>query len=459
MAVLIMAEVCSASALAMPLPALSSWLRMYGSTIAVGWIMSSFLLVSAAVTALCSSLGDLFGRKRMLTAILMLLFVGSVMSAWSNHLGWVIAGRCVQGVSGAILPLALGLVRETVPPKRLSLGFGVMIASASVSAALSYPVAGVMTDRFGPSSIFWVLALLALIAQVGITLVLPPSTPSERNADGIDWLGGLLFAPAVALLLFAVSSGGRGGWIAAPIALGGVILLGIWLRHEWRHRAPMIDIRLLSNGYCLTGLAVMALLAAGAFQVTEVASLLLQQPAWTGAGLALTATMTGLLKLPATAAGSVSAIFAGWLGGRWGPLSCVLVGGIASTVAALSAIAFHDSTLSVFLLILTVMIGTTSVYTSVPLMISMGTPADRTSEAMGVMAVIRALFQGIGAQIVAIILASRAVVSPEGVHYPSDHAYRTVFAYMGLSTLLMVLIAALMASRRTRRSRNGRREG
>ena len=99
-AVLILAEICGTSALAMPIPALSAFLHTYGSAIAAGWIMSSFLLVSASVAALCGSLGDRFGRKPVMMAVLAVVFVGSVMSAPTESFGWVVAGRCLQGAAG-----------------------------------------------------------------------------------------------------------------------------------------------------------------------------------------------------------------------------------------------------------------------------------------------------------------------------------------------------------------------
>jgi len=447
---LILAEICASLCLSMPLPALSAWLRLYGSPLAVGWIMSSFLLVSAATAALCGSLGDLYGRKRVMLTILAIVLIGSVISASTARLGWVIAGRCLQGVSGAILPLALGISREVLPSRRVSMGFGVIMASASASSAIGFPVAGFLTDHYGPSSIFWAMALAALAGLAGIAAMLPATQRPPARGRRIDWLGGLLFAPAVALVLLAASGSRQGGWMAQmalPMLIAGAALIAIWYVHERRHAAPLIDVRLLANGYCLMALMMTALLAVGAFQITETASLLLQQPAWTGAGLALSATAAGMLKLPAIAVGSLLSIAIGWLAGRWGPWPCVLAGASMTVVAAWSGIAFHATVTSIFLMVLIVMIGLTAVYTSVPVLLALGTPAQRTSEAMGIMAVVRAIFQGVGAQLVAVILASRVVIGAGGVHFPSDSAYRAAFGYVGLTALPIMLIALAMFRR------------
>ena len=81
----------------------------------VGWIVTAFLLVAAASASLCSRLGDMFGRRRMLLGVLVVAGVGSLVSALATGVVGVILGRAIQGVSGAVLPLCFGLVRENLP--------------------------------------------------------------------------------------------------------------------------------------------------------------------------------------------------------------------------------------------------------------------------------------------------------------------------------------------------------
>jgi len=441
-AVLILAEICGTSALAMPIPALSAFLHTYGSAIAAGWIMSSFLLVSASVAALCGSLGDRFGRKPVMMAVLAVVFVGSVMSAPTESFGWVVAGRCLQGAAGATIPLSLGLVREVLPPHRVSFGFGIILASSSAAAALGFPISGYMTDNYGPSSIFWFVALFAAFALVGIGLILPRPVRSDPSGQAIDWVGGIVFAPAIALLLLAISAGRQAGWLADlawPMAIAGLFLLAFWFRHESRHAAPLINVRLLSNRYCGVGLVVIALVAIGAFQISETVSLLLQQPTWTGIGFGMTATLVGLLKLPTTGAGALSSLATGWFAGRWGPVPCTLAGASIVAASSFAALPFLDSLAIVAVALLTINMGLAVALTSVPVLLALGTPQDRTSEVMGVMAVVRSLFQGVGAQVVAVILASWVVIGPNDVHYPAATAYRGAFVYIGLIAILMIL--------------------
>src|SRR5581483_1315740 len=98
--VLMVAEVVSGFETSMIYAGLPAWMRLYGNPLGVGWIVTSYLLVSASAAALCGRLGDLYGRKRVLLVALGAAAIGSAISAAGPSLGWVIAGRSLQGLAG-----------------------------------------------------------------------------------------------------------------------------------------------------------------------------------------------------------------------------------------------------------------------------------------------------------------------------------------------------------------------
>ena len=70
LATLMCAEIVSGFETSMVIAGIGAWMRRFGDPIAVGWIVTSYLLVSAAASALCGRLGDLYGRKRVLADVL-----------------------------------------------------------------------------------------------------------------------------------------------------------------------------------------------------------------------------------------------------------------------------------------------------------------------------------------------------------------------------------------------------
>ena len=94
------------SAVSILLPAISDDTGMSVTTLQ--WAVTGYSLVGAATIVTSGSLGDVFGRKRVFQLGLLLFIASCILIALSNSGGMVIAGRCIQGASGATI-LACGL--------------------------------------------------------------------------------------------------------------------------------------------------------------------------------------------------------------------------------------------------------------------------------------------------------------------------------------------------------------
>src|SRR5215208_1629393 len=86
---------------------------------ATSWVLTGFLLSASIATPIVGKLGDLFGKGRVLTAVLVLFSVGSVVNALAGSIGMLIAGRVLQGAAAGVFPLAFGIVRDTFPPAKV----------------------------------------------------------------------------------------------------------------------------------------------------------------------------------------------------------------------------------------------------------------------------------------------------------------------------------------------------
>ena len=136
---LVIAELAASLETTMVFAALPAALREFGRP-EVSWLATGYLLVAGGSAALCGRLGDIFGRRRVLLAVLGFAVLGSLLAALSEELIWIIVGRAIQGLAGAALPLGDGIVREFFPPARLALGIGILTAAASLGAAFGFIV-------------------------------------------------------------------------------------------------------------------------------------------------------------------------------------------------------------------------------------------------------------------------------------------------------------------------------
>ena len=446
---LVIAELAAGFETTLMFAALPTALKAVGRPLEVGWLITGYLLVSASAAAICGRLGDVFGRRRVLQWTLAIATAGSIMSAVANDLSWIIAGRAIQGLAGAILPLCYGLLRENLPPAKVPLGIGIVSAANSFSAAGGFIIGGIIVDLAHWQHIFAASAILAVAGFIACQIYLPRS-PLRPVEGKVDFLGGLLFAPGVAMMLWAMGRLQKQGadamepwaWLAASLCL-----LLFWFRHERRHPHPAIDVAMLADRRILAANLAAICASLGALQILQIFPILLQQPVWTGIGFGLTATLTGLLKLPSNVASVIGASWGGALCARRDSRSIMILAA-TSSLAAWAWLWFDHPTLWLTVILVGFSsAGFTALFVSVINIVMATAPDDRTSEAAAMTATFRTIAQSIGSQIIIALFATSLVAGEGGQTFPAPAAYNAVMAYMTLASL-GALVAAILVPRR-----------
>jgi EmrB/QacA subfamily drug resistance transporter len=446
---LMLAEITSSFETGMIYSALAKLFGVFGDPIGVGWLVTSFLLVAAGATVICGRLGDLFGRRRVMIAMLLCAGVGSAISAVSMSLEWVIFGRAVQGMSAAILPLCFGLLRENLPESRVAVGVGIIAATATVGAGAGLLLGGLIVDHLTWPWIFYCSGGLAVIS-IAFVLLWVPQSARPKAVGSLDVLGGVLFVPAIAGLLLAISKGKSWGWIDARtlgLIAGSLALLAIWVVHELRQDNPLINVRLFSNRQIALANLAMALFGIGTAQAMLVLLLLMQQPTWTIVGLGVSATAAALLKLPSNVLATVAAPWSGYIAAKRGARQALLLGIALVTVGWMAITAYHGSIWFLAPMIIFVGFGGAMMYAAMPNLIVEIVPGDRIGETTGLQQVVRATATAIGAQVVTFLLATSTVSDPsQGGVYPSSAAYMLALLFI-TSTAVACLLVTLALPR------------
>jgi len=446
---LVVAEMTCSLESGMIYAALSALYKQYGDPIGVGWLLTAFTLTSAASAAVAGRLGDLFGRRRVMLVMLGLALAGSMLSALTKSLPLVAVGRAIQGVSMAILPLGFGILRETLPPKNLGFGISVIGSTYTVGGGLGVVFGGIIVDHFNWQAIFIVSALLAFASLV-LVLAFVPKSARPPAQGGIDWIGALLFAPAVAMVLYGLSEGLGRSWTISlvVILIGGLCLFAFWLIHELRHANPLIDVRQLGRREVGFANLAFAAISMGPLLGPVLLLPLLQQPVWTGIGFGVSATLAGFIKLPANGAATIGALVCGALTRRVNVRSIMIVAAVGSALGWFGIVMNHHDFWVVVLLITVLIVPTGSILlVMTPQVIIQAVPDERTSEATGLSQVVRAFSKAIGTQVIALSFASAMVSAPGGGAYPAQSAY--VLAFMicgGLSVVCLGFILLLPAN-------------
>jgi EmrB/QacA subfamily drug resistance transporter len=224
--------------------------RLGASTTQLQWIVDAYSLVFAALVLAAGSLSDRLGRKGVLLIGLALFALGSVAGAFSGTIGALIASRAFMGLGAALMfPSTLSLLVNVFTERgERALAIGLWAATTGIGIATGPIVGGWLLERFWWGSIF---AFMAVVAA-GIAALVAISVPASRDTSTprIDWRGLVLSAAGMTVPIFGVIEAPDWGWRSVSslgTIVGGVALLGLFVRVEQRTKHPMLDVALFRN--------------------------------------------------------------------------------------------------------------------------------------------------------------------------------------------------------------------
>ncbi|MEX0328565.1 MAG: MFS transporter [Ruegeria sp.] len=220
------------------------------SDLGAHWVVSIYLLVLAALAGAAGRLGDTIGTRALVVIGLLLFGVSSLAAGFANSGTAIILARALQGGGAAIIfPLSLVLVSMSFEERERGMALGIYGAIGTSFLALGPVVGGLLTDYLSWRWIFWINPPIVLIVAL-VTWVFWRDPP-HRDEPSFDWPGLFLLVGGLALTVFGIMEGPERGWgetdVIGPLVIG-VLMLGLLVVMELRVSAPLIAIRLFSNG-------------------------------------------------------------------------------------------------------------------------------------------------------------------------------------------------------------------
>jgi EmrB/QacA subfamily drug resistance transporter len=216
------------------------------STSALQWVIDSYVLVLAGLLLLCGSIGDRYGRKRMMTIGLVVFGLAAAGAALADSTGMLIAMRALQGLGAAlVLPATLSIVVSVFPRHERAKAIAVWTAVGGLGIALGPVAGGSLIEAADWSAAFWLFIPLVVAALAGMTVV--PESRDPRRV-GLDLPGAVLGTMGLTTLVYGIIRGGEVGWdkgaVVASFATAAV-LLALFAVVEVRASAPMLPLRML----------------------------------------------------------------------------------------------------------------------------------------------------------------------------------------------------------------------
>ena len=214
----------------------------------LSWVLNAYNIVFAAFLVAAGRFADLFGRRRLFTAGIVLFTFASVLCAAAPSVSFLIAARVVQAVGAALLvPASLALVVEAFPVGRRARAVGLWGAAAAAAAGLGPPLGGALVEIYNWRLAFLINLPLGVAAVwLGRRYLVESRAPGRRTLP--DLRGALLLAVSMALLTLGIVQGGSWGWTSVGVIasfVAAIVAAALFVASSRRHAVPMLDPKLL----------------------------------------------------------------------------------------------------------------------------------------------------------------------------------------------------------------------
>ncbi|WP_324789615.1 MFS transporter [Streptomyces sp. H51] len=412
------------------------------------WAVTATLLAAAVATPVVGRLGDMFGKRRMLLVSVILLVTGSVLCALSESLVPMIVGRAVQGLSAAVVPLGISIMRDELPPERLAGSTALMSASLGVGGALGLPTAALIADHFDWHVLFWSSAAMGTVALALVLLFVPES--AVRSGGRFDVVGGLGMATGLVCLLLAISKGADWGW-SSGLTLGlfavAVLVLLAWGRFELRTSEPLVDLRATARRQVLvTNLASVAI-GFAMFAMSLVLPQLLQMPEQTGYGLGRSLLTAGLVMAPSGLVMMAFAPVSAAVSRAKGPKVTLMIGALVVAAGYGLNIVLMSQVWHLVVVSCVIGAGIGFTYGAMPALIMGAVDLSETAAANSLNTLMRSIGTSVASAIAGVVL-SQMTISLGGYELPSEGGFKAVMGLGAGAALLAFAVASFIPRRR-----------
>ncbi|MER7922109.1 MFS transporter [Streptomyces sp. NPDC096057] len=412
------------------------------------WAITATLLAGAVANPVVGRLGDMYGKRRMLLLSLVLLIAGSVIGALSDSLVPMIVGRTFQGVSMAVIPLGISIMRDELPPERLGSATALMSASLGVGGALGLPTAAFIAEKADWHVLFWTAAVLGAVVTALVVALVPES--AVRSGGRFDVVGGVGMSIGLVCLLLAISKGADWGWgsgTTTGLFATAVVVLLVWGWWELRTVRPLVDLRTSARRQVLLTNLASVMFGFAMFAMSLAVPQLLQLPTLTGYGLGQSVLAAGLALGPSGLVMMATAPLSARISATAGPRITLMLGALIVAAGYGLGVVMMAAVWQVVVVCCVISAGVGFAYGAMPALIMGAVPLSETAAANSLNSLMRSIGTSASSAVAGVVLA-HMTTSFGSFTAPSHNGFRVIMGIGSASSLAALFLAAFLPGRR-----------
>src|SRR5579885_3799080 len=227
------------------LPSIASEFNVSASQVSL--VLSMYMVSGVALNPIIGKLGDIYGKKRMFTYVLIFYASAVTVTGFSPTFSFLIVSRTIQGIGLTMFPLAMSLVREEFPRKMIPRAQGILSGMFGAGFAIGLPLGAYLSNDYGWRTTYHTALPFAILFAILISTRVRESRYRRPEAI-LDYKGAAMLGLSLAMIVLGLSEGPSWGWYS--LSVDGLLLIGLLLliplvAFERRQKEPILDFRLL----------------------------------------------------------------------------------------------------------------------------------------------------------------------------------------------------------------------
>jgi DHA2 family multidrug resistance protein len=246
----------------------------------INWVLTSYIVASAIMTAPIGWVADRFGRKRLFVICTAGFTFASVLCGLAANIEQMVAFRLLQGAFGAALvPLSQSVMLDSYTAKERGSAMAIWGIGVMLGPIMGPTLGAWLTDNYSWHWVFFINLPIGILTVIGL-LAFMPETERQRERR-FDWFGFAALAAGIGALQLMLDRGEQLGWFESPEIVAEAVVSGVafyfFLAHSLTATAPFVRFELFRDRNFVAGCVFMVVIGVVLFGTMALVTPFMQQ--------------------------------------------------------------------------------------------------------------------------------------------------------------------------------------